>query len=84
MTYKIETKVTADGSRLEVQGLVDAEALAGICAAIRIGHARCVVFKEGCQVEPAILEALGWLESIELVAESPFLARWLLKVRSGA
>ncbi len=84
MTHRIETKIAADGTRLEVEGLVDAAALAGICAAIRARRACRVVLKEGCQVEPAILEALGWLKGVDIVAESPFLARWLLKVRSGA
>jgi hypothetical protein len=81
MTYKIDAKRAADGYRLEVQGLVDAAALDGIRAAIaaRAGTLR-VVLREGCQVEPAILLELRRLERVELIAESPFLARWLGRI----
>lgn len=82
MTYKIDAKAEANGYRLEVQGLVDAAALDGIRAAIPAGRAGTlhVVLKEGCQVVPAVLEELRRLERVELVAESPFLARWLGRI----
>lgn len=81
MTYRIVTKAAAGEQRLEVHGHLDAAALEGIRAAIAAGRAGTrVVLKEGCHVEPAILEELRQLEGVELVAESPYLARWLGKI----
>ncbi len=82
MTYRIETRAAASGHLLEVQGLVDAAALEAIRAAVaaaRPGPLR-IVLKEGCQVEPAVLEELGRMERVELVAESPFLASGLKRL----
>ena len=82
MTFRIDATASADAFRLEVQGLVDAAALEAIREAIREGRAGPLrlVLKQGCQVEPAILPVLRSLEGIELVAESPFLARWLGRI----
>lgn len=74
MTYRIDI---AGGPvpELRVQGIVDRAALAGLReAAARSGVARIVLIA-GTEVEApcvAELRALG-----EVVAESPFLARWL-------
>ncbi|HET9552865.1 MAG TPA: hypothetical protein VFP50_07845 [Anaeromyxobacteraceae bacterium] len=86
MTYKIDANFAADGYRLEVHGLVDLTALVGIRGAIRVGRAGQagklrLVLKEGCQVEPAAMDELRRLDGVELIAESPFLARWLGGIR---
>lgn len=82
MTYRIDFRPAADGHRLEVHGLVDAAALAAIRAALRVGGAGKlrVVLERGCEVDHAVLEELGRLPGVELVAESPFLARWLGRI----
>ena len=68
----------ADGCRiLEFQGLLDPDALAMVRAAAGPpGAAVRLVLRAGTEVDRACLEGLRALGA-EIVAESPYLARWL-------
>ncbi len=81
MTYRIDRGTAAEGLLLELRGQVDATALDEIRAATAAARAPVsVVLKEGCQIEPGVLEELS--RAVDLRAESPSLARWLQQLRN--
>lgn len=81
MTYRIDTRVDSGRLVLEVQGLLDQKALSDLrelCAApSRRGSSVRLVLRLGTEVEFGGLEELAGLHGVEVVAEAPFLKRWL-------
>lgn len=80
MTHRLETQKSERTTTLEFQGLLDAAALAAlrtaIAPALASGAPARIVLRAGTQVDRACLEGLRALGA-DLVAESPYLARWI-------
>lgn len=77
MTYRIDP----DGaSGLAFQGVLDHAALADLRARVVPGRTR-LSLRTGTAVDPLLIDALRALPVAALVAESPFLARWLAEDR---
>lgn len=70
---------------LEFQGLLDAAALAPLEDAVAIAAANgCrarIVLREGSEIDRACLARLAALDA-EIVAETPYLARWIAEARA--
>lgn len=66
---------------IEFQGLLDGAALFEIRRHVRgladAGHRVRLVLKTGTEVEPSLVDAVKALESVDLIAEAGYLARWL-------
>lgn len=76
MTYRIDL----DGpATLAFQGLLDAAALADLRA--RITPGTHVVLRAGTEVDVELVDELRLLRAASVVAESPFLARWISQDR---
>ena len=69
---------------LQFQGLLDAAALSPLESAVSVavadGARVSVLLGEGTEVDRACLPRLAALEA-EIVAESPYLARWIAEAR---
>jgi hypothetical protein len=80
VTHRIDVGRREGAITFEVQGLLDAEALAAleasVAAAVGSGSSVRVVLKVGTEVDRACLPLLRALDA-ELVTESPYLARWV-------
>ncbi len=79
MAHRVDVRYAGGCRILEFQGLLDPEALAMVRAAAGPGVAR-LVLRAGTEVDRACLEGLRAL-AVEIVAESPYLARWLSDCR---
>jgi hypothetical protein len=78
MPYRIDTVRTQVAVVLAFQGLVDEGALADLRVRIAALSAPVrLLLRAGTEVDPGCIAALRRLPAAELVAESPFLARWL-------
>ena len=81
MTYRIDTREDSERLVLEVQGLLDRRALSDLrerCAApVLRGLSVRLVLRLGTEIEFGGLEELAGLRAVEVVAEAPFLKRWL-------
>jgi hypothetical protein len=78
MTYRIDIGDGAAGRTLEFQGLLDRGAIEEIRR--RAERARApvrVVLRAGTEVAAGALPALRAIDGLSVVAESPFLSRWL-------
>jgi len=82
MTHRLDFHKLDGATVLEFQGLLDQAALQVLHAAIAgtpRGRAR-IVLRAGTEVERACLQGLRALDA-EVVAESPYLARWISEGR---
>ena len=78
MPYRIDTVRTQVAVVLAFQGLVDEGALADLRVRIAALSAPVrLLLRAGTEVDPGCIGALRRLPVAELVAVSPFLARWL-------
>ena len=81
MTYRIDTREDSERLVLEVQGLLDRKALSDLrvrCTApVLRGLSVRLVLRLGTEVELGCLEELAGLRGVVIVAEAPFLKRWL-------
>jgi hypothetical protein len=81
VTYRIDAREDFETLVLEVQGLLDRKALSDLrerCAApVLRGLSVRLVLRLGTEVEFGGLEELAGLQGVEVVAEAPFLKRWL-------
>jgi hypothetical protein len=83
MAWRIDLGQRNGALHLELQGVLDAEALAAL--ARRVEGARVpvrLVLLQGTEVDPTCLAALRALPFAALVAESPYLSRLLEEDRS--
>jgi hypothetical protein len=69
-------RVAIDSGAAVVVGLLDEEALADVLARCTATSARRLVLRAGTIVRAECIPTLAALE-LEVVAESPYLARWL-------
>ncbi len=78
MTYRIDLTREEQELVFSFQGILDATALADLRArtALSVAPVR-LVFRAGTEVELACLSDLRALPVRSIVAESPFLSRWL-------
>jgi hypothetical protein len=80
VTHRIDVIRRGAAITFEVQGLLDAAAVAALQASVAAakvaGGAVRIVLKAGTQVDRECLAALRAAEA-ELAAESPYLARWI-------
>ena len=90
MTYKIDSAGRTDNlTTLAFEGVLDRAALADLAsrceARLRQGAVVRVWLRAGTQVETGILDELLQIKGISVVAEAPFLARWIASCgkRSG-
>ncbi len=83
MAYRIHER-TESGSRwLELEGHLDRSALADVIAFCKVVRPVKLVLRAGTDVSTDVLQELLGLR-LRVVAESPFLARWLESLgRSG-
>ena len=85
MTYRVDTRDEGGTVVLELQGLLDRKALSEIrihCTTpVLRGLPVRLVVRFGTEVEPGCLQELARLPGVELVAEAPFLRRWLERRR---
>jgi hypothetical protein len=86
VTYRMDAKNDGGAVVLELQGLLDRKALAEIrthCASrVLRGLSVRLVLRLGTELEAGCLEELAGLQGVELIAEAPFLRRWLEGRRS--
>ncbi len=76
MVYRIHTEAGA----VHFEGLLDRAAMAGLAARCREASARTLRLRGGTDIEPECVEPLLAL-GLEIVPESPYLARWLERAR---
>lgn len=74
-------RISVDSGAAVVVGLLDEEALADVLARCRASSARRLVLREGTLVRAECIATLAALD-LEVVAESPYLARWLERARA--
>ncbi len=83
MPYRIDTLRADLATVLAFQGLLDTGALADLRARIAgLGNPVRLVLRAGTEVDPACIASLRRLPVAGLVAESPYLSRWLSEDRS--
>jgi hypothetical protein len=84
VTHRIDVGRHGGTITFQVQGLLDARALAAlhgaVAAAKASGSAVVVLLREGTQVDRGCLPALRGMGAA-LTAESPYLARWIAEER---
>lgn len=83
MTHRIDIRNQDATVRFEFHGLLDAAALASLEAAVASAvasgaRAAVLVLRSGTEVDRSVLPELQALK-VTLEAESPYLARWLLR-----
>jgi hypothetical protein len=74
-------RVAIDTGAAVVVGLLDEAALADVIARCRATSARRLVLRAGTIVRAECIATLAGLD-LEVVAESPYLARWLERARA--
>jgi len=81
MTYRIDARDGGGRVVVEFQGALDRAALADIrtrCTTpVLQGLPVRLVLRLGTEVEPGCVEELAGLQGVELVADAPYLRRWL-------
>ncbi len=65
---------------MHFEGLLDREAVAGLAACCREAGLMTLRLRGGTEIEPECVEPLLAL-GLEIVSESPYLARWLERAR---
>jgi hypothetical protein len=82
VTHRIDVRNEGETVLFEFHGLLDAEAMASIDAAVAFARTRGgavrIVLRAGTEVERALLPGLRALDAT-VVAESPYLARWIAR-----
>jgi hypothetical protein len=82
VTHRIDMRQEEGSVLFEFHGLVDADALRSLRATIELvrrgGATVRLVLREGAEVERSCLADLRTLEAT-VVAESPYLARWIAR-----
>ncbi len=85
MTHKLDVSRRDRTVVLDFQGLLDAAALEPLEAAVGIARAdgarARIVLRAGTEVERSCLSRLAAIEA-EVVAEVPYLARWLEEAKA--
>jgi hypothetical protein len=80
VTHRLDIRETPSSVTLEFEGFLDPAALEKLRAALESAAARGaavrVVLREGTDVDRACVDGLRALAA-EVVAESPYLARWI-------
>lgn len=81
MTYRIDAREESGTVVLEVQGQLDRGAFsdvrARLTAPVLRGLRVRLVLRLGTEVELGCVEELAGLEGVDVIAEAPFLKRWL-------
>lgn len=76
-------RVAIDSGAAVVVGVLDEVALADVLARCRASSARRLVLRAGTVVRAECIAILAGLD-LEVVAESPYLARWIERTRADA
>jgi len=74
-------RVVIESETALIEGLLDSEALESVLARCRASSVRRLVLRAGMEVPPECMASLAGL-GVEVVAESPYLARWLERARA--
>lgn len=74
-------RVALESRTAVVEGLLDGEALRDVLARCRASSARRLVLRAGTVVRAECMAILAELD-MEVVPESPYLARWLERARA--
>jgi hypothetical protein len=74
-------RVAVESKTAVFEGLLDTEALGDVLARCRATSAERLVLRAGTVVRAECIAILAALD-IEVVAESPYLARWLERARA--
>ncbi|HEY3352174.1 MAG TPA: hypothetical protein VGQ83_02920 [Polyangia bacterium] len=75
-------RVAVEATTAVVEGLLDGDALRDVLARCRDSSARRLVLRAGTVVRGDCMTILAELD-LEVVAESPYLARWLERARAN-
>ena len=75
-------RVAVESKTAVFEGLLDAQALEDMLARCRATSAERLLLRAGTVVRPECVASLAALD-IEVVAESPYLARWLERARAN-
>jgi hypothetical protein len=85
MGYRIHEVTESAETTLQFEGLLDEAALAELRARISAGRRTMpvrIVLRTGTEVAPACVEEVASLPVAGVVAESPYLSRWLDAARA--
>jgi hypothetical protein len=74
-------RVAVEAKAVIVEGMLDIRALGDVLARCRATSAERLVLRAGTSVSADCIETLAGLD-LEVVAESPYLARWLDRARA--
>ena len=75
-------RATVESRTAVVEGVLDREALGHVLARCRASSATRLALQAGTVVQAECMATLAELD-MEIVAESPYLARWLERARAG-